>query len=229
MKGADAVSRWSRSRVDPDDPSPAGAESPAGTGSPAGGDESADLSSRLVQQAAELREARSDQAAAWVRLNRAEDRAAALDWQLESIQASRGYRLIRVLRQARSARALLRMPLDGLRVLTTAAPRPPRPADPGLRGRAEHTRDGWEAYDRRDYGTALAEAGRWRRGCPGRRIQAFAAGPSTPGTAGRLMTGAITGRRSPRPARSSPATRRITPPSISSRAPTGSAATLLPR
>ena len=158
MKGADAVSRWSLSRVGPDDPSPAGAESPAGTGSPAGGGESADLSSRLVQQAAELREARSDQAAAWVRLNRAEDRAAALDWQLESIQASRGYRLIRVLRQARSARALLRMPLDGLRVLTTAAPRPPRPADPGLRGRAEHTRDGWEAYDRRDYGTALAEA-----------------------------------------------------------------------
>jgi Glycosyl transferase 4-like domain len=158
MKGAGAVSRWSLSRVSPDDPSPAGTESSAGTGSPAGGDESTDLSSRLVQQAAELREARSDQVAAWVRLIRAEDRAAALDWQLESIRASRGYRLIRVLRQARSARALLRMPLDGLRVLTTAAPRPPRPADPGLRGRAEHTQDGWEAYDRRDYETALAEA-----------------------------------------------------------------------
>src|ERR1035441_1707909 len=38
------------------------------------------------------------------------------------------------------------------------SPRPPRPADPGLRGRAEHTQDGWEAYDRRDYETALAEA-----------------------------------------------------------------------
>ena len=116
------MSRWSLSRVSPDDPSPAGTESSAGTGSPAGGDESTDLSSRLVQQAAELREARSDQAAAWLRLIRAEDRAAALDWQLESIRASRGYRLIRVMRQARSAGALLRMPLDGLRVLTTAAP-----------------------------------------------------------------------------------------------------------
>ena len=152
MKGAAAVSRWSLSRVSPGDPPPAGGESPADS------DESADLSSRLVQRAAELREARSDQAAAWLRLIRAEDRAAALDWQLESIRASRGYRLIRVMRQARSAGALLRMPLDGLRVLTTAAPRPPRPADPGLRGRAEHTQDGWEAYDRRDYETALAEA-----------------------------------------------------------------------
>jgi hypothetical protein len=115
MKGAGAVSRWSLSRVSPDDPSPAGTESSAGTGSPAGADEPADLSSRLVQQAAELREARSDQVAAWVRLIRAEDRAAALDWQLESIRASRSYRLIRVLQQARSARALLRMPRDGLR------------------------------------------------------------------------------------------------------------------
>ena len=129
-------------------------------------DESADLSSRLVQQTAELREARSDQVAAWLRLTRAEDRAAALEWQLESIRASRGYRLIRVLRRARSARALLRMPLDGLRVLTTAVPRPARPADPGLRGRAEHTQDGWEAYDRCDYDTALAEAGAVLAGHP---------------------------------------------------------------
>src|ERR1700730_12063095 len=120
MKGAGAVSRWSLSRGSPDDPSPAGAESSAGTGSPAGGDESADLSSRLVQQAAELREERSAQGATRGRLIRAEYPGAALDWQLGSIRPSRSYRLIRVLRQARSARALLRMPLDGLRVLTTA-------------------------------------------------------------------------------------------------------------
>src|ERR1039457_1563466 len=46
------------------------------------------------------------------------------------------------------------------------------------------------------------------RGRPGRRIRGFAAGPSTPRTAGRLMTGAITRRRSARPAPFSQAARR---------------------
>ncbi len=140
------MSRWSFSRVNSDDP-------------PAGDDESADLSTRLVQRTAELREARSDQAAAWDRLTRAEDQAASLGWQLGVIKASRSHRLIRVLQQARSARDLLRIPRDGLRVLTTTVAPPPRPPESSHRGRAEHTRDGWAAYDRGDYDTALTQAG----------------------------------------------------------------------
>jgi glycosyltransferase involved in cell wall biosynthesis len=140
------VSRWSLRRVSPDDPSLASDDEPA------------DLSTRLTQRTAELREARSDQAAAWDRLSRAEDKAATLGWQLGVIKASRSHRLIRLVQQARSARALVRIPQNGLRVLTTAVAPPPRPPDSSHRGRAEHTRGGWAAYDRRDYETALAEA-----------------------------------------------------------------------
>jgi glycosyltransferase involved in cell wall biosynthesis len=140
------VSTWPLSRMDSDDPSLLRDDGSSGT------------NTRLANQASEVREARSDQAAARLRLIRAEDRAARFQWQLESIRASRSHRIIAILQRARQPRALLRLPIDILRVLTTPAPRPPRPLDASFRGRTEQTQAGWQAYDRRDYETAIAEA-----------------------------------------------------------------------
>jgi glycosyltransferase involved in cell wall biosynthesis len=140
------VSKWALSRMASDDPLLEGA------------DELTDLNARLATRVAELREARADQAEARLRATRAEDKAAALKWQLESIRASRSYRLMKLLQQAKHPRAWLKLPVRILRVLTTASTRPPRPLQSEFRGREDHTLAGWEAHDRRDYEEAIAQA-----------------------------------------------------------------------
>jgi hypothetical protein len=113
----------------------------------------------LARRGAEQRYAHVDQSEVRRRLIRAEDRAAKLRWQLDSVRASRGYRAIALLQAARrSPAALLRLPAGLLRVFTSAVPQPARPLDPDFRGREEHTLAGWAAYDRGDYEAAIAQA-----------------------------------------------------------------------
>jgi glycosyltransferase involved in cell wall biosynthesis len=126
---------------------------------PEGVDPLAGPARELARLEDELRESRAWQADARLRLMRAEDRVAQLQWQFQSVRASRGFRLYRLVQEVISPhgksrlRQAMRFPADLLRVLRTRSKTPPRPD-----GREEHTRSGWEAFDRRDYDKAIAEA-----------------------------------------------------------------------
>jgi glycosyltransferase involved in cell wall biosynthesis len=127
-----------------------------------GEEPSTDLSIELARREEQLREARADQADARLLLIRAEDQAAQLEWQLESVRATRGFRLYRLLQRIISPRGksrlrlLAALPADVLAIIRSSRQAPVRPDN--FRGREGHTRSGWDAFDQREYDKAIAEA-----------------------------------------------------------------------
>jgi glycosyltransferase involved in cell wall biosynthesis len=125
-------------------------------------DDQSDSADGLSSCERELRDALAGLADAESRLARAEERAAGLHWELESIRAGRYFRMYRVLvrivsqRGRARLRLAVRLPVDALRVLRSPGK---RPKPPESRERAERTRPGWDAYAQQDYYKAIAEAG----------------------------------------------------------------------
>jgi glycosyltransferase involved in cell wall biosynthesis len=120
----------------------------------------ADLELELLK--GKLQEANASSAAYGQRLARAEDRAADLEWKLNSIRGSRGHRLVQLLAQIAFPRGQSRLrliallPLNALRVIRF----PVKPAQPPVPRKrpASPVSAGLDALDERDYDKAVAEA-----------------------------------------------------------------------
>jgi glycosyltransferase involved in cell wall biosynthesis len=109
-----------------------------------------------------LQEASASNTADRLRLAKAEDRAADLEWKLNSIKRSRGYRLMQLLAQIAFPRGQSRLrliallPLNALRVIRFPVKPTQRPV-PSARP-ATLISAGLDALDERDYDKAVAEA-----------------------------------------------------------------------